>query len=141
MTVTLHEALRAMDVVREGYVVLDHIGRGETGGAKHEENVVKRLMERVCRKAGLPESGWHRLRHSVGTHRNVRREPVAAYDVDGPQARGRDDAVRAPRGAKPPRDPAARVECGREPGERHSAWQPRGSEMRKTHETRLNLVG
>ncbi len=43
------------------YVVLDHIGRGETGRAKHEENVVKRLMERVCRKAGLPESGWHHV--------------------------------------------------------------------------------
>ena len=25
-------------------------------------------MERVCRLAGLPESGWHRLRHSFGTH-------------------------------------------------------------------------
>jgi hypothetical protein len=26
-------------------------------------------------------------------------------------------------------------------GERHSVWQPRGSEMRKNHKTRLNLVG
>ena len=68
VTVTLYEAQRAMDVVREGYVVLDHVGRGETGRAKHEAKVVKRLMERVCRKAGLPESGWHQLRHSVGTH-------------------------------------------------------------------------
>src|SRR5690349_9205248 len=68
MTSTLCEALKAMSVVREGYVVLDHIGRGEHGRAKHEENVVKRLMERICRKAGLPESGWHRLRHSFGTH-------------------------------------------------------------------------
>lgn len=49
-------------------VVLDHIGRGETGRAKCEENVVKRLMERLCRKAGLQEFGWHRLRHSFGTH-------------------------------------------------------------------------
>ena len=68
MRPTLHEALRVLEVVREGYVVLDHIGRGETGRAKCEENVVKRLMERLCRKAGLPESGWHRLRHSFGTH-------------------------------------------------------------------------
>lgn len=68
MTSTLYEALRAMSVVREGYVVLDHIGRGEKGRAKHEENVVKRLMERICRKAGLPEAGWHQLRHSFGTH-------------------------------------------------------------------------
>jgi len=56
-----------MSVVREGYVVLDHIGRGSEGRAKHEENVVKRLMERLCRKAGVPESGWHRLRR-FGTH-------------------------------------------------------------------------
>jgi hypothetical protein len=33
-----------------------------------DENVVKRLMERICRKAGLPDTGWHRLRHSFGTH-------------------------------------------------------------------------
>ncbi len=26
-------------------------------------------------------------------------------------------------------------------GERHSAWQPRGSEKEKTHENRLVLVG
>ena len=25
--------------------------------------------------------------------------------------------------------------------ERHSAWQPRGSEKRKTHEIQMNLVG
>jgi integrase len=65
MTVTLYEALVAIPAVREGYVVLDHVALGR---AKHEENVIKRLMERVCRKAGLPESGWHRLRHSFGTH-------------------------------------------------------------------------
>jgi hypothetical protein len=47
------------------YGVLDLVAPGR---AKHEENVIKRLMERVCRKAGLPEAGWHRLRHSFGTH-------------------------------------------------------------------------
>ena len=65
MTATLYDALVAIPAVREGYVVLDHV---ELGRAKHDENVIKRLMERVCRKAGLPESGWHRLRHSFGTH-------------------------------------------------------------------------
>jgi integrase len=65
MTATLFEALVTIPAVREGYVVLDHVALGR---AKHEENVIKRLMERVCRKAGLPESGWHRLRHSFGTH-------------------------------------------------------------------------
>jgi integrase len=65
MTGTLYEALRGISVVREGYVVLHHI---QLGHHKHEENVIKRLMERLCRKAGLPVSGWHRLRHSFGTH-------------------------------------------------------------------------
>jgi hypothetical protein len=32
-----------MSVVREGYVVLEHIGRGSRRRAKHEENVIKRL--------------------------------------------------------------------------------------------------
>ncbi|HEX9101779.1 MAG TPA: tyrosine-type recombinase/integrase, partial [Polyangia bacterium] len=25
-------------------------------------------VRRICRGAGLPESGWHRLRHTFGTH-------------------------------------------------------------------------
>ena len=25
-------------------------------------------VRRICRKAGLPERGWHSLRHSFGTH-------------------------------------------------------------------------
>ena len=64
MTTTLYEALKAIPAVREGYVILDHIG---LGNYKHQENAIKRLMERICRKAGLPQSGWHRLRHSFGT--------------------------------------------------------------------------
>src|SRR5258708_39487531 len=63
MTETLFEALRRLPVVREGLVV-----RGVLGEAKNEENQVKNLMYRVCRKAGLPERGWHSLRHSFGTH-------------------------------------------------------------------------
>lgn len=63
MTDRLDGALRALPVVREGFVV-----RGILGEAKNEENQVKNLMYRVCRKAGLPERGWHTLRHSFGTH-------------------------------------------------------------------------
>lgn len=63
MTETLHDALRRLPAVREGLVV-----RGVLGEAKNEENQVKNLMYRVCRKAGLPERGWHSLRHSFGTH-------------------------------------------------------------------------
>lgn len=29
---------------------------------------MKNLSYRVCRKAGLPERGWHVLRHTFGTH-------------------------------------------------------------------------
>jgi hypothetical protein len=36
--------------------------------AKHDENQVKGLSYRLCRKAGLPERGWHCLRHTFGTH-------------------------------------------------------------------------
>ena len=153
MTVTLYEALRAMDVVREGYVVLDHIGRGETGRAKHEENVVKRLMERVCRKAGLPESGWHRLRHSFGTHAatfgvnpwrlmtwmgHKRVDETMLYVHLAEQHRREIPQLVLKAGARET-DPDLRILAML--GERHSAWQPRGSEKRKTHETRLNLVG
>ena len=77
-------------------MVLDHIGRGETGRAKHEENVVERLMERVCHKAGLPQGEMAPATAQLrNPRRYVWREPVAAHDVDGPQARGRDDVVRA----------------------------------------------
>ena len=63
MTTTLFESLRALPSVREGLVV-----RNLAGQAKHDENQVKNLSYRVCRKAGLPERGWHTLRHSLGTH-------------------------------------------------------------------------
>jgi len=153
MTATLYEALRAMDVVREGFVVLDHIGRGETGRAKHEENVVKRLMERVCRKASLPESGWHRLRHSFGTHAatfgvnpwrlmtwmgHKRIDETMLYVHLAEQHRRVIPAAVLKAGARET-DPDLRILAML--SERHSAWQPRGSEKRKTHEIQMNLVG
>jgi len=63
MTSTLASALRGLDVVREGSVI-----RALPGHAKTNENQLKNLMYRVCRLAGLPERGWHCLRHSFGTH-------------------------------------------------------------------------
>ncbi len=63
MTETLFAALKALRVVREGYVIRDLVGH-----AKHNENQIKILSYRVCRKAGLPERGWHTLRHTFGTH-------------------------------------------------------------------------
>lgn len=63
MTETLYEALRRLDTVREGLVI-----RNLPGQAKNDENQVKNLSYRICRLAGLPETGWHKLRHTFGTH-------------------------------------------------------------------------
>lgn len=49
--------------VREGLVIRDLAGQ-----AKHDENQVKNLAYRICRLAGLPERGWHPLRHTFATH-------------------------------------------------------------------------
>ena len=153
MTATLYEALRALEVVREGYVVLDHIGRGETGRAKCQENVVKRLMERLCRKAGLPEQGWHRLRHSFGTHAAMfgvnpwrlmtwmghkRIDETMLYVHVAEQHQREIPSALLEAGAteiNPDRRVLAML------SERCSAWQQIGSRHEKTHETRLNLVG
>ena len=63
MTDTLFEALKALSVVRTGLVMRDLDGE-----AKNDENQVKNLSYRICRLAGLPERGWHCLRHTFGTH-------------------------------------------------------------------------
>ena len=63
MTTTLYESLRGLETVREGYVI-----RNLGGQAKSNENQVKNLSYAICRKAGLPERGWHALRHTFGTH-------------------------------------------------------------------------
>ncbi len=62
MTATLHQALKALEVVRVGYVVRNLDGSALTDGqATH-------AIRRIIRRAGLPERGWHSLRHSFGTH-------------------------------------------------------------------------
>ena len=129
------------------------IGRGETGRAKHEENVVKRLMERVCRKAGLPESGWHRLRHSFGTHAAMfgvnpwrlmtwlghKRVDETMLYVHLAEQHRRDVPAPVLKAGARELDPDLRILAML--SERCSAWQPRGSEKRKTHENRMALVG
>ena len=62
MTVTLHEALKRMSVIREGFVIRDLDGTAKT------DTQAVRAIERICRKAGLPVRLWHTLRHSFGTH-------------------------------------------------------------------------
>ena len=62
MTATLHEALKRMSVVREGFVVwnLDRKQKIDTQPM--------RALQRICRKAGLPVRLWHTSRHTFGTH-------------------------------------------------------------------------
>jgi integrase len=62
MTPTLEQALRRLEVVREGLVVRSLDGKAKT------DRQASQAMERICRKAGLPQRGWHHLRHSFGTH-------------------------------------------------------------------------
>jgi integrase len=62
MTSTLEQALRRLEVVREGFVV-----RNLDGTAKRDGETCH-AMGRICRRAGLPVRYWHTLRHTFGTH-------------------------------------------------------------------------
>lgn len=62
MTATLHDALKRMSTIREGFVV-----RNLDGTAKTDKQAAHALA-RICRLAGLPVHQWHTLRHSYGTH-------------------------------------------------------------------------
>jgi integrase len=62
MTDTLLAVLKALDTVRTGFVL-----RGLDGAAM-SDNETKYHCYQICRAAGLPERGWHNLRHAFGTH-------------------------------------------------------------------------
>jgi hypothetical protein len=62
MTSTMHDALKRMSVIREGFVV-----RNLDGSHKTDDQADK-AIQRICRKAGLPVRHWHTLRHAFGTH-------------------------------------------------------------------------
>ena len=62
MTDALHTALRRLETIREGFVVRNLDGSQKTDGQADA------AMLRICRRAGLPKQGFHRLRHSYGTH-------------------------------------------------------------------------
>jgi integrase len=62
MTPTLLAALKALQVVRTGHVLRN------ADGSPVSDSQARDAMYRVCRLAGLPERGWHVLRHSFGTH-------------------------------------------------------------------------
>jgi integrase len=62
MTTTLHDALRRMATVREGWVIRN------LDGSQKTDSEASWAIERICRKAGPPVHYWHRLRHTLGTH-------------------------------------------------------------------------
>jgi integrase len=62
MTATLHAALKRLETIREGFVVRNLDGSQKTDGEADS------AILRICRRAGLPQQGFHRLRHSFGTH-------------------------------------------------------------------------
>ena len=62
MTDTLLAALKALDTIRTGFVIRNLDGSGMT------DNATKYHCYRLCRAAGLPERGWHIMRHGFGTH-------------------------------------------------------------------------
>ena len=62
MTTRLWEALKRLDVVRTGLVVRNLDGTAKTDGEANH------AIDRLLRRTGLPSKGWHRLRHSFGTH-------------------------------------------------------------------------
>ena len=62
MTDTLRAALKALETIRTGFVIRTLDGAGMT------DNETKYHCYRLCRAAGLPERGWHILRHGFGTH-------------------------------------------------------------------------
>jgi len=62
MTEALYTALKRLETIREGFVVRNLDGSQKTDGQADA------AMIRMCRRAGLPREGFHRLRHSFGTH-------------------------------------------------------------------------
>jgi integrase len=62
MTAELEKALRALETIREGFVVRNLDGSAKTDGQANAS------ILRICRRAGLPMKRWHTLRHTFGTH-------------------------------------------------------------------------
>ncbi len=62
MSPTLEAALRAVPHLRRGYVVR------RFDGAPLTDALTSHAVYRACKRARLPERGWHSLRHTFGTH-------------------------------------------------------------------------
>lgn len=61
MTDTLFEALRGLNRIRRGFVICNE------DGSQRSDNQCSKANYRICREAGLPERGWHVLRHTFAT--------------------------------------------------------------------------
>ncbi len=62
MTDTLWQALRDLSELRTGWVI-----RNDDGSQTTDDQSKNKIYD-LCRWAGLPGSGWHRLRHTFATH-------------------------------------------------------------------------
>ncbi|MFN0252823.1 MAG: tyrosine-type recombinase/integrase, partial [Kofleriaceae bacterium] len=59
MTDALDNALRALETIREGFVVRN------LDGSQKSDGQANAVILRICRRAGLPEKRWHTLRHNT----------------------------------------------------------------------------
>jgi integrase len=98
MTDTLEAALKGLAVVREGHVVRQSDGKA-LSDARSSHGIY-----RICRRAGLPERGWHALRHLRNPRRAARGELVEPSALARAQADRRDDDLRPLRRCPPPAD-------------------------------------
>jgi integrase len=62
LTSAILSTLKSLPQVRRGRVICT------PNGAPVAEAALKHVIYRVCRRAGLPERGWHVLRHTFATH-------------------------------------------------------------------------
>lgn len=62
LTGTLLAALQGLSGNRTGFVLHERDGSPKT------DNQVRYALDEIYKRAGLPEQGWHILRHTFGTH-------------------------------------------------------------------------
>jgi integrase len=62
MTATLHDALKRMQTIREGFALR------RLDGSLKTDNDADTAIRRICRRAGLPVRYFHVLCHTFGTH-------------------------------------------------------------------------
>jgi integrase len=66
LTPTLLSALKGLSTLRRGHVIRNLDGTPKADQAAR--SAIERIMRRAGLPMGLPNSRWHKLRHSFGTH-------------------------------------------------------------------------